>query len=305
MIKILLVRSENAFLPEIDAYVKYFNKLSHFSAFDSSKIDGEYSIDDFDVIWEFKGIGGLKRKDKIIIHEYASLSVGTLPSVKNYLKTKLNPIPNLRVFLNEEVKKEFKFRVDVDHCIRDMGIDESFLGFNETKKEYDFVYVGSISKEREIDVLLNKYVESLPGKLCLIGDVEDDIYKRYKGYKDITFTGKLSYNEVPEVASKAIYGINFIPNKYPYNKQTSTKLLEYLTLGLKVITTDYQWIRTFEDKHGCSFYKLSYNNLNFNIIDIKSHNYISEFIPQDFLWEKVIGKSGIGEKILNMRGISK
>ena len=63
MITILFVRSENAFLPEIDAYVDYFNNTKEFKAYDSSKIK-DYKLDDFDVIWEFKGFGGSKKKKK-------------------------------------------------------------------------------------------------------------------------------------------------------------------------------------------------------------------------------------------------
>ena len=54
-VKILFAMTGKAFLPEIDAYVKYFNKLEGFEAYDSQLLDENYSIDDFDVIWEFKG----------------------------------------------------------------------------------------------------------------------------------------------------------------------------------------------------------------------------------------------------------
>lgn len=300
MINILFKRSEKAFLPEIDAYVNYFNEFNDFSAFDSSKIDKDFSIDDFDIIWEFKGYGGLKRKDKIIIHEYASLSVGAFPKVKNTIKAKVNFQPNLRIFLNSDIKKEFNFNDDIEYCIRDMGISKSFIEDKSSKKDYDFIYVGSISKERRIDLLLNKFGENPPGKLCLVGNIDDDLYKQYKGNKDIIFTGKVSYNDVPSIASKAIYGINFIPDKYPYNLQTSTKLLEYLSLGLKIVTTDYQWIRRFEYNHGCSFYKLDTNITNLDIKSLENHEFKSNFDPQDFLWDSIIEKSNVKGKIENL-----
>ena len=107
MIKILFIRSERAYLPEIDAYIEYFNKTDEFRAYDSLKLKGEYQLKDFDVIWEFKGFGGIRVKDQILVHEYASLSVGAFPRVKNWLKSKLNPKPHLRIFLNEDVKAGF------------------------------------------------------------------------------------------------------------------------------------------------------------------------------------------------------
>lgn len=125
--KILFVRTGKAFLPEIDAYVKYFNKLEGFEAYDSQLLDENYSIHDFDVIWEFKGFGGVRDVNKVIVHDYASLSTGSFPKVKNNLKKWLNPKPNLRVFLNQAVRQGFNFNDDIEFCYRDMGIDERFV----------------------------------------------------------------------------------------------------------------------------------------------------------------------------------
>lgn len=295
--KILFIRSKNAFLPEIDAYIKFFNNTMGFKAFDSSKLGENYNINEFDIIWEFKGFGGIKSKDKIIIHEYVSLSTGNFPVLKNYIKRKFNSKPSFRIFLNENVREGFKFKDSIDYCYRDMGIDESFMNVEHTEKEYDFVYVGSICKARGIDVFLKEFTKTKPGKICLIGNVEDEIYEVYKGNKDITFTGKVLYSEVPNIASKAIYGINFIPDKYPFNIQTSTKLLEYLALGLKIITTDYKWVRQFEEKNACDFYKLNYRNIKIDIDEISKYSFISNFKVEESIWNKVIEESGIVGKL--------
>ncbi|OPJ55315.1 glycosyltransferase [Alkalithermobacter paradoxus] len=298
MIKILFMRSENAFLPEVDAYIDYFNKTKEFNAYDSSKIK-DYKLEDFNVIWEFKGFGGVKKnKNQILIHEYASLSTGRFPIPKNLIKSKFNPKPDLRIFLNENVKEGFNFNDSVDFCYRDMGIDEQFISQVEVEKEYDFVYVGSICKEREMDKFLKLFTEKDNGKLCLIGNVEDEIYSEYKDHENLIFTGKVSYSEVPKIAAKAEYGINFMPDKYPFNIQTSTKLLEYLALGLKVVTTDYKWVRQFEEKHNCSFYKLDYNNLSFDKDSIEKHDFFSGFKAQEYLWTKVIEESRIVKNII-------
>lgn len=297
MIKIIFIRSEKAFLPEIDAYISYFNKTGEFEAYDSFKLGNDFNINDFDVIWEFKGLGGLNVKDKILIHEYASLSTGYFPLLKNSLKAKINYKPNLRVFLNENVKAGFGFNDSIDYCYRDMGIDESFVNIRNNKKEFDFVYVGAINKERGIDKLLNIFIKKNIGKLCLIGNIDDEIYKKYKANKNIIFTGKIPYYEVPKIASKAIYGINYIPNKYPFNIQTSTKLLEYLAMGLKIITTDYKWVRNFEKANNCSFFKLNDGKLDLDIKKIRKFKYKLNFNAKSFLWNNVIDKSGLKTKI--------
>ena len=157
MIKILFVRSEKAFLPEIEAYIRYFNQTDEFRAYDSATLSPGYDIEEFDIIWEFKGIGGTKRNDKIIVHEYASLSTGKLPRYKNIYKAYMNPKPDLRIFLNDAVKEGYPFTDKVDFCMRDMGIDERFLEHKNVKKEYEFVYVGPVSRSREIDILLERF----------------------------------------------------------------------------------------------------------------------------------------------------
>lgn len=293
MLKILFVRSENAFLPEIDAYINYFNKIEGFKAFDSSKIQ-LVKLDEFDVIWEFKGLGGIKKsKRQILVHEYASLSTGACPLLKNIIKSKLNPKADIRIFLNEDVKNGFHFNDSVEYTYRDMGINEKFIIEHDTNKEFDYVYVGSICKQRQIDKLLQVFTANYNGKFCLIGDIDDNIYREYKGYKNLIFTGKIPYTEVPVIASKAEFGINFVPDRYPFNIQTSTKLIEYLALGLKIVTTDYKWIREFEKNHKCSFYKLNGNKLQFCNEAIKNFHYRNGFIAEDYLWDNVIERSRV------------
>ncbi len=298
MIKILFIRNEHAFLPEIDAYVSYFNRTDRFKAYDSSKLQN-YQVDDFDVIWEFKGFRGIKpNKHQLLIHEYASLSTGKFPQIKNLIKAKLNIRPNIRVFLNENVKQGFNFNDHVDYCYRDMGIAPEFIEPQSNVKEYDFLYVGAIVKEREIDRLLEVFTAKENGKLYLVGNVDEEIYERFKNEKNLIFAGKVPYTKIPEIMSKAEYGINFIPDKYPFNVQTSTKMLEYLAAGLKVITTDYKWIQQFEQQHGCLFYKLDYQNLTFDQADIEQFEFADNFKASDYMWDKVIKASGIEEMIL-------
>lgn len=300
MIKILFIRSPNAYLPEIDAYIKYFNTTKDFIAYDVSCIDEFRTLNNFDIIWEFKGFGGIKVKEQILVHEYASLSTGRFPKSKNLIKSRFNYIPNIRIFLNQEVKSNLYFRDNIKYCYRDMGIDQNFIITDKVKKEFDFVYVGLINKDREMDKFLHIFSQRPNGKLCLIGDVEMDIYSKFKNNTDITFLGRVKYDDVPKLAAKANYGINYIPDKFPYNIQTSTKLLEYLALNLKIITTDYQWVRNFEIQNDSWFYKLDYHNLQFDIDDINQHKFRSNFKSNNFLWNTVIKRSGI-EDILRSK----
>lgn len=299
MKKILFLRSKNAFLPEINAYINYFNKTNKYLAFDSSEIQTSYKLEDFDVIWEFKGLGGIRHlnRNQLLIHEYPSLSTGKNPYLKDAIKTKFNRKPDLRIFLNKNVKENLKFNDEINYCYRDMGVEPRFTQYRNSKKEYDFVYVGEITKERKIDELLHSFSKKNNGKLCLIGNIEDSVYNQYKNNKDITFTGKVSFSEVPRIASKAIYGINFIPNKYPYNIQTSTKLLEYIALGLNIVTTDYEWVRQFQRKYDSSFYYLDKKNIGFDKNSIEKKKLETNLNIERFYWDNIIENSKVEEYI--------
>ena len=290
-----MIRSEKAFLPEIDAYIDYFKKKK-IEIYDSKTLD-MYNINDYDVIWEFKGFGGVNTKERLLIHDYASLSTGKLPKLKNMLKAMANPKPDIRIFLNNDVMKEFNFYDNIDYCYRDMGINDNFLNFKSSKKEYEFVYIGSISKERQMDKFIGKINKQKIGRVCFIGDVDFEIYKQYKFNKDFTFVGKINHNDIPDVASRSIYGINYIPNKYPYNLQTSTKLLEYLALGLNVVTTNYKWINDFEIRNSCKFYKI--NDFEINLQELEKFDFKNDIDMEDFLWDNIIDKSGIYKKIIS------
>lgn len=295
--KILYKRSEGALLPDIDAYVKYLNQDPFFQAYDSRSLTDGYDLKDFDAIWEFKGLGGDRPENQLLIHEYASLSTGRFAKLKNLVKSIKNPKPDLRVFLNQDVRDGFYFRDGIDQIFRDMGLDQQFIDVPKPKKEFDFIYVGSVSKEREIDKLLHSFTQHKQGKLHLVGTIEDDeIYTTYKDHPDITFVGRVDYADIPELASKAVYGINYIPNKYPYTLQTSTKMLEYSALDLKIISTDYKWARDFERKHGSKFYYLN-EAMDFNLTNIDKFEFKNNFNAADYTWDKVFEQAQLKDRL--------
>ena len=82
------------------------------------------------------------------------------------------------------------------------------------------------------------------------------------------FTGRIKQEEIPQLATKCVYAINYIPNIYPFNIQTSTKLLEYAAMDLKIITTDYWWVRNFELENNMKFYKIDEDFSNFHYAEL-------------------------------------
>lgn len=300
MKKILFLTPQRVYLPEVSAYLEYFNSQNEFIAVSETKDNKSVDISKYDVLWEFKGFRGVKQNgNQILIHEYPSLSTGRNYKVKNFIKSKFDYRPDMRVFLNHYVKSKLNFSDDKPYVFRDMGVDEIFFEARniEYKKEYDFVYIGSMDKSRELFKLLQNFVGT-ERTILLIGEPDIDLYKSFKDYNNIIFTGRVTYNSVPRLASKASYGINYIPNVHPFNLQTSTKLLEYLALGLKVVTTDYEWVRKFENDYNNNFFYMDNNKLDFNLID--NYEFQSYLPKEDFLWRNILHQSNFKKKIIGL-----
>jgi hypothetical protein len=323
MFKILIIKSNKANLPEIEIYKKYFWNFAKINILDISSKDSTKNINilDYDIIWHFMGTDFFydniakqilslrkikKNEDKnlkipFLIHEYPSLSTGKFAKFKNFIKKKFNIKPNLRIFLNEKINKEFNFQDNVNFIYRDMGILNSFFQYNniKLKKDYDFVYVGDISYEREIDKLLILFTKEKfkKYKILLIGKYDNEIFKKFCKYENIEFKGFLNYNTIPIFASRAVYGINWIPNKYPYNLQTSTKLLEYCSLDLKIINLFNDWSEAFAKDHDLKFYNIV-NIKDFDIFKIENFCYVSSFDKIiDYEWINYLNKIKLKENL--------
>ena len=299
MLKILMLNTKKSYLPELESYKQYF--------FDTAEIYFEDEIEKsdlkyFDIVWEFMGFDMTKPKLKsqLLIHEYPSLSAGAFPHLKNYLKRKLNAKPDLRIFLNENINSELNFNDKINFCYRNMGVHRTFFNHKNAKKKYDFVYIGEINKDRQIDKLLDKFTKKNTQEfsILVIGKPKDDIQKKYEQYKNISFAGYIHYKNIPTLASKAVYGINWIPNKYPYNLQTSTKLLEYCAMDLKIVNLQNDWSAKFEKEQNAKFFNVK-PNYKINLKELENFKFVTPDV-NEFEWSKVLQKSKIKETILDM-----
>lgn len=299
MKKILCIHEGKSYLPEIDAYKKYFAAYGDFQFIDSIKdLNGIYEVGDFDILWYIMGTD-FKAVNMPKVHDYASLSTGNMQTVKNLAKRVFNKTPNLRLFLNDHVKNTMNFTDSVPYLIRDMGVDKSFF-IKSVKKEYDFVYMGAITEERKIPQLLYKFKSDLKSKsILVIGEVPLHIYKEFSSSSNIIFSGKLTYKDVPRLASKAIYGINMVPDQSPFNSQTSTKLLEYCALGLKVITTQYQWQKEFENRNSAHFFKIDEKLEKFDLNAIENFKFKTPGV-EDLEWSNILDSLELNTKLLTV-----
>ena len=287
--------NKNSYLPEIGAYRRYLAKFANIETADNLEYSGNPN-EDFDVVWRFMGLDRSAKYENTV-HEYNSLSTGILPKVKNTLKKIYNQKPIRRVFLNANVHADFGFQDDIPFRLRDMGVDTCFFETRnqniDIQKNYDFVYMGSVSKDRGILNALDLFNGPLQkSTLLVIGNVPAEIAKHYQKRGNIHFTGKVSNIEVPELAVQARIGINMMPLRYPLIHQTSTKLLEYCALGLDIVSTRYPWSDNFAHERGADFLWINEDASNLTEQAIEKFSFKTPDV-NDLNWEVVIQKSGV------------
>lgn len=293
---IAFVHRNKAFLPEIEAYTRFFSGLG----VECIAITKE-EADRFrpEVEWRMMGFDGSKPRTGIAkIHEYASASLPPGRYFKNLRKSLFNAQPDFRLFLNEYVRKTFNFRDKVPFGYRDMGIPPEWL-FPPTRpvtKTYDFVYAGSLDKARNPEHLLNQF--STGGlkdrSLLLISQHYEALRAQYAAHENIVFKGPFEHREMRHHLNQARFGINYIVDQEPFNQQTSTKFLEYLACGLPVVSTDYQWVRDFQRQYGGAYFFVSPDLTGMNWESIRLFNY-TQADMRLWTWERQIRASGVLE----------
>lgn len=292
MTSILFVRKPDVYLPELPAYEAYLAKhYPNVKVFQSTDANNAL-YQDYDINWHFMGVDCIGQ-GKYVVHEYNSLSTPPFAKIKNFIKRTVNKKPDRRVFLSEAVRAGFGYQDNVPFHLRDMGIDERFFNINK-EPEYDFVLAGGLNRGPLVAKLLEKFSTGSLKKtnILLLGDAPEPILSRFKSYENIIFKGRVPYYEMADLIGKARYGLNIQPDYYPFNIQTSTKLLEYCAAGIPVISTDYSWLRQFEAKHKAHFYKLDEELENFDMASLHAFDFAIPNVDA-FKWESIISQSNI------------
>ena len=83
-----------------------------------------------------------------------------------------------------------------------------------------------------------------------------------------------------------------MPDITPFSKQVSAKFLDYAACGIPVISSDYQWIKEFENSYGGRYFYLLPDLSNLTWEHIKAFSYAAPDL-REWTWEKQIEKSGI------------
>ncbi|HEY2648785.1 MAG TPA: glycosyltransferase [Puia sp.] len=293
--KIAFIHNHKAFLPELAAYQDFFQKQNIQTCIEKY---GEEELSDADVYWYFMGFyPKSKYKKKLIIHEYASASVPPYRKLKDFLKSRLNPRPHFRLYLNEYVREQINIHDEVPFGFRDMGIcEEFFYPKPNTEKEYDFIYSGNLSSERNLGDLLKHFDNgALKNQtILMLGNDESGLAQKYGHCKNIYFQSAVPWQEVPGWIARARYAVNYIPDKEPFNAQTSTKFLEYAAMKIPVISSNYFWISEFRERYGGNYFLLKddFSNMTWDRIRVFHFEFPK---MESWRWEEKIRDSGVLE----------
>jgi glycosyltransferase involved in cell wall biosynthesis len=291
--KIAFIHNNRAFLPEIAAYQSFFlseNIQTCISRYREEEKSGA------DVYWYMMGYYPRSfNKKKLIIHEYCSASVPPFRRLKDFLKSKINPRPHFRLYLNEYVRAQLNIHDEVPFSYRDMGVSDFFFqGGEPAEKVFDFIYCGNMGSERKLDILLRVFEK---GKLrqhsiLLLGNDENNLANTFAGCKNIFFQPAVPWEEVPAWLSKARYAVNYIPDEEPFNAQSSTKFLEYAAMKMPVISSNYYWISEFQERYSGNYFLLKEDLSNMTWDRIIGFPYEFPNLTS-WRWEERIRASGI------------
>lgn len=291
--RVTFISKAKASLPEIRAYQSYL-----FSPEDSIFVaPTPPPHSDTDLIWWFMGFDS-GRRSTFTVHDYRSLSVPPLPRLKDAVKRLFCSQPHIRIFLNSWVQQELGFRDDIPNVILDMGVDPNFLEAgtkHSVEPDYDFVYVGEISRARGMHRFLAHAARPPLNKMrfLFVGRIEPALKKAFGDVKTFTFTGYVSYTEVPSLLARARYALNIVPRLRPHMYQTSTKLLEYLAVGLKTISTRTDYVEQFlAENPEASVFIIKDNFSNLVPSELGSFSFKSPDMRK-YTWPCVIERSGI------------
>ncbi|APA89778.1 glycosyltransferase (plasmid) [Paraburkholderia sprentiae WSM5005] len=242
--QIFILHPGKANYPEIDAYTKYF---SGNGCNVSSGTPSEYrriKNPEDHVLWCIMGFYPRTPTAKFVIHDYRSLSVGRYPVLKDSIKKKFHPRPDLRIFQNESMRAMMGFDDCVDTVFLPMGVPDWIFATganrNQSLPTGTYCYLGEITRERGFDNLIADFLAAKQASdtLVLIGPVEKEISDSYLRSPGVVFTGRLAQRDALAVVRNCDVAISTIPYRRPYNVQTPTKLLEYAALGKRIICND-------------------------------------------------------------------
>ncbi|AZQ53852.1 glycosyltransferase [Burkholderia cenocepacia] len=255
--KVFILHPGKANYPEIAAYGRRL-RAHGFEVFDGD-LDAYARFPDRDacILWCIMGFYRALPPARFVIHDYRSLSVGRLAAVKDRVKRVLNVRPDLRIFQNERMRDAMAFRDGVRALLLPMGVPDWIFDPVDAGTGADvatagnagaaptpsgrFCYIGEMSRERGFHKVLAAYRDARRDEtdtLVLVGDPEPEISAAFADTPGLCFVGRVPQPDALRIVRDSEYAVCFFPYHRPHCFQTPTKLLEYASLGKKIVCND-------------------------------------------------------------------
>ena len=215
---------------------------------------------------ELKNINHLlKNKVDYITHNHNDPFNLSIIKSSNYIN---------RIFTINDIHKEIFMRRGVKNNIKKFinHIDDiKYFKHDNTEFKYNIVFIGRLSKEKNVDILLEafKKIQTIIPKLNLyiLGDGKNEYYKNYK---NVHYFGKVDFEKVLTILLKCDYSIlTSISEGVPFT------ILESMSMGIPVLSTNINGVNEYveNDKTGflcdiVDYNKKKYDLGSWDILDI-------------------------------------
>ena len=171
-----------------------------------------------------------------------------------------------RIFTINDIHKEILMRRGVKKTIMKYvnHIDDTkYFNHDNEEFKYNIVFIGRLSKEKNIDILLeafNKIQKIIPKlNLYILGDGKNEYYKNYK---NVHYFGKVDFEKVLTILLKCDYSIlTSISEGVPFT------VLESMSMGIPVLSTNINGINEYvtNDETGYLCDIIDYNKKKYEL----------------------------------------
>ncbi|MDG1543506.1 MAG: glycosyltransferase family 4 protein [archaeon] len=174
---------------------------------------------------------------------------------------------------------------------------------NTPKKEPNLLYVGGLTRKRGVKVMLeafNLVRKEFDISMTIVGGFYDSELEKWaydfdeKNGLNINWLGWVNYRDLAPIFSEASIGLCLLQNQKRYRNAISTKIFEYLIMGIPVITSKGPLLENLVKNGNCGICIDSENIelISKKIIEmIKDKNYANmgesgkKFTRSKFIWE--------------------
>ncbi|MGE4351538.1 MAG: glycosyltransferase family 1 protein [Bdellovibrionales bacterium] len=299
--KIYFIHEGKAAYPEIAAYRSFFAPSFETEEILPTEVDSRPDLSR-SICWYMMGFYPQRPPAAFVIHDYRSLSVGRSWMLKDLTKRVANAKPDCRIFQNRDILRALHFRQDVPTVFLPMGVPDFVTDYRLLPTEpplCDFCYIGVMSRERRSHRMLNSFLKrfGVHKTFYLFGEPEPGFAERYAAYPNIVFQGRKSQEDVFAALRRSRVAVNYFPTHHPHKWQTPTKLLEYASLGLRILSNEQVQSRHAVQAYGVQTLWGPTKHMFCNVPDRLDWPDNSAFDPTPLLWPSVIDKSGIARRI--------